>query len=399
MAIYSLNMTSRTCGSGQSAIARAAYVSASKLKSERTGESFDHRRKADVKHTEMNFPEGTPVISREDFWNAVEADITTKGCCYGKTGYIALPREWSDEQRIKFARLFLNEMFVSKGHVVDWAYHDKGDNPHIDYFVSQKRYGIDGKFIAPKMKEVFANDRDRDGKPIFNEEKPAYDPKRKEETNQYRLPQIDKKTGEQKVRVRKGKGTELLWEKVKIEDESLNSKDFLLQFRQSWQDFANERLDPEHHIDCRTLEEQEIDRVPQIHVGPAGYAMHQKNPGSSDRYNINEEIKESNKEIDGMESEHRTLRQLLQEKRNKVILDAREKFKAFWERLQASVQPQKEDRPDPWQAPKKRPDTTPAIIKKFRKPIEPTEQIEPNKPNKQRKPINPSGGGDGDPNW
>lgn len=380
MAIYSLNMTSRTCGSGQSAMARAAYVSASKLKSERTGEVFDHRKKADVKHTEIDFPEGTPVISREDFWNSVEADITTKGCCYGKTGYIALPKEWSEEQRIKFARLFLHEVFVSKGHVVDWAYHDKGENPHIDYFASQKRYGKDGQFIAPKMKEVFANDHDEDGKPIFNPEKPAYDPKRKEETKQYRLPQIDKKTGQQKVRTRKGKGTEYLWEKVKIEDESLNSKDFLCQFRQDWQDFANERLDPEHHIDCRTLEEQEIDRVPQIHVGPTGYAMHEKNPGSSDRYNINEQIKEANKEIDEMESQYRTFRQLLQEKRNQVILKTREAFKSLWERLQASKQPQKEeDGPKPWTPPKQRPETVPDLLKKF------------------RKPIKPSGGGDSDP--
>ena len=385
MAIYSLNMTSRTCGSGQSAMARAAYISASKLKSERTGERFDHHKKADVKHTEIMFPEGTPVISREDFWNAVEADITIKGHCYGKTGYIALPREWSDEQRIEFLHKFFEAEFVSKGHVVDWAYHDKGENPHADYFISQKRYGKDGKFMAPKMKEVFANDRDEKGNPIFNPDKPAYDPKRKEETAQYRLPQIDKKTGEQKVRVRKGKGTELLWEKVKIEDESLNSKDFLLKFRKDWQDFANERLEPEHHIDCRTLEEQEIDRIPQVHVGPTGYAMHEKNPGSSDRYNLNEEIKETNKEIENMESQYITLRQRLQQKRNEVILKARESFKVVWESLQASKQKLKEKT---WVPPR------------LEKPIpEELEEPKPEKPDwlktfnkKKKKPGNPGSG-------
>ena len=383
MAIYSLSMSSRTCGSGQSAMARAAYISASKLKSERTGETFDHRKKEDVKHSEMMFPEGTPVIRREDFWNKVEADITIKGHCYGKTGYIALPREWSDEQRIEFIRAFFLKEFVSKGHVVDWAYHDKGDNPHVDYFISQKRYGKDGQFIAPKMKEVFANDRDEKGNPIFNEEKPFYDPKRKDETEKYKMPKIDKKTGKQKVRVRKGKGEELLWEKVKKEDESLNSKDFLLKFRKDWQDFANKHLAPEQQIDCRSLEEQEIDRIPQVHVGPTGYAMHEKNPGSSDRYNLNEKIKEANKEIEEMESQYITLRERLQLKRNEVILKARESFKALWETLQASKEKLKEST---WAPPPR-----------TEKPK--SEELKPEKPNlfnlnnkKKKKPGDPGSG-------
>lgn len=367
MAIYSLHLESRICGHGQTAISRAAYVSASKIKSERTGEISDFHKKKNVAFTELLLPNGCPPISRSELWNGIEAAITTKNQCYGKTGHIALPHEWTDEECTKYMREFLTENFVKDGYAVDWAFHKKKGNHHADIFIPQLKLNEQGEFVRAKTKTVFANDRDKEGNPIFNREKPFYDPQRKEETKQYKIPQIDPKTGEQKVRIRKGKGKEYLWERVNIEDETLNNPEFLKQLRQNWQDFANARLEPEQHIDCRSLKEQGVDRIPQIHVGATGYALEKQESGSSDRFNINEEIKKGNEEVEQMESQYRTLRQLLQAKRNEIILITKKAFERAWERLQASIRPQKEQEPKVWTPPEKQPETVPEFLKKFRK--------------------------------
>ena len=49
--------------------------------------------------------------------------------------------------------------------------------------------------------------------------------------------------------------------------------------RQAWQDIVNARLEKagvDARIDCRTLEEQGIDHIPQIHVGVNGTAMEEQ---------------------------------------------------------------------------------------------------------------------------
>jgi hypothetical protein len=63
----------------------------------------------------------------------------------------------------------------------------------------------------------------------------------------------------------------------------------LRAIRQAWQDIVNARLEKaglDVRIDCRTLEEQGIDRIPQIHVGVNGKAMDDRDvtPVSRERY-------------------------------------------------------------------------------------------------------------------
>ena len=292
MAIYHLSLRSVKAGTGASAIAHAAYISASLLESERTGLSSDYSKKGDVVHTELLLPDGIST-TREQLWNDVEAAITIDKHCYGKTGDFALPLEWSDEESLEIARQFLTENFVSKGYAVDWAYHKKDGNPHIDFFVPSLKFSEEGTLVPAKMKSVFANSRDDEGRFIYDPELPSYDKNNPEETSQYRFPVIDPTTGEQKVRNRKG-GKEKCWHRVDIENDGLTSREFLLQLRQSWQDIANAHLDADHQIDCRTLEAQGIDREPQIHLSPTVIAMEKKNPGSMEKVKRNNKIKERN---------------------------------------------------------------------------------------------------------
>ncbi|NJO93499.1 MAG: MobA/MobL family protein, partial [Hydrococcus sp. RM1_1_31] len=60
---------------------------------------------------------------------------------------------------------------------------------------------------------------------------------------------------------------------------SWNATELLKEQRQSWEIHANRALEQAEHserIDCRTLEEQGINRIPQIHLGPPVAAMMDK---------------------------------------------------------------------------------------------------------------------------
>jgi hypothetical protein len=60
LAIYHLSAKLVHRAKGQSAVAGAAYRSASLLHEERTGITHDHTRKRGVEHAEILAPEGAP---------------------------------------------------------------------------------------------------------------------------------------------------------------------------------------------------------------------------------------------------------------------------------------------------------------------------------------------------
>src|SRR3546814_4478233 len=74
MAIYHLSAKVIGRGSGRSAVAAAAYRSASRLHDERLGRDHDFTNKAGVVHSEVMLPEGAPqrLRDRETLWNEVE---------------------------------------------------------------------------------------------------------------------------------------------------------------------------------------------------------------------------------------------------------------------------------------------------------------------------------------
>ena len=83
--------------------------------------------------------------------------------------------------------------------------------------------------------------------------------------NGNKIPEIDHKTGKQKVRVRKGKGTEKIWKRITVKSNDWNSKDQLLSWRKNWADMCNEYLEENNKITHLSLEAQGIDRVSTIH--------------------------------------------------------------------------------------------------------------------------------------
>ena len=75
VAIYHFSAKVISRANGSSAVASAAYRSASRLEDERLGRCHDFTNKTGVVHSEVMTPEGSPERwqDRERLWNEVEA--------------------------------------------------------------------------------------------------------------------------------------------------------------------------------------------------------------------------------------------------------------------------------------------------------------------------------------
>ena len=88
-------------------------------------------------------------------------------------------------------------------------------------------------------------------------------------------------------------------------DRSLDKKDFLLKLRESWATYTNDALESigsSEKIDHRTLEEQNINRIPQIHLG-ANVAAMMKRGIATERGDEYLEIQTTNQQIEALEKQ------------------------------------------------------------------------------------------------
>ena len=219
MAIYhfSAKVISRAVGS--SALAAAAYRSASRLHDERLGRAHDFSNKAGVVHSEVMLPEGANGgwRDREQLWNDIEAVEIRKDAQLAREIEFAIPREMTQEQGIELARDFVQTEFVDRGMVADL-------NVHWDI-------GADG--LARPHAHVMLTTREirigEDGSAEFG---------------------------------------------AKVRD--WNRTELLTHWREAWADHVNTRLaelDIDARVDHRTLEAQGIDLEPQHKIGPAASRM------------------------------------------------------------------------------------------------------------------------------
>ena len=243
MSIYHCSIKVVSRAGGRSAVASAAYRAGEKLYNEETGLTHDFTHKGGVVMNEVILPDNAPrrYLDREVLWNEVQQIEKRSDAQFAREVEVALPNEMTRDQQIECVRNFIKENFVKEGMIADWALHDKGDgNPHAHIMLTLR--GIDEhEQWLKKQKTVFANGRDEKGRAIYDPTKPSYDPKRKEETSKYRIPQLDK-DGKQKVRVRNGKGTEYLWEKITVPENDWNDHSKAEIWRASWAKHCNRYL-------------------------------------------------------------------------------------------------------------------------------------------------------------
>ena len=294
MAIFHCSIKIIGRSGGRSAVASAAYRSGEKLYNEETGIIHDFTRKGGVVMSEILLPDNAPkrYFDRQTLWNEVQKIEKRSDAQLAREVEVALPVELAREQQIECVRNYIMENFTTKGMIADWALHDKGDgNTHAHILLSVRGIDENAKWQT-KQKSVFANARDEKGRPVFDPAKPSYNPKDKENTAQYRIPVLDK-NGNQKTRVREGKGTEYLWERISIPANDWNEHSKAEEWRMSWAEHCNRYLSPEAHIDHRSYKRQGIDMEATIHEGVTARQIEQRGE-VSDRCQINRKVKERN---------------------------------------------------------------------------------------------------------
>ncbi len=214
MAIYHLSAKIISRSTGASALASAAYRSASRLHDARLDRHHDFTNKAGVIHSEVMLPDHAPehLRDRAALWNAVEAAEVRKDAQLAREVEFALPRELEQADAIAVARDFVRREFVDRGMCADL-------NVHWDI-------GADG--LAKPHAHVMLTMREVD---------------------------------------ENGFG-------AKIRD--WNSTPLLEHWREAWAQHLNRALaerDIDVVVDHRSLEAQGIDLEPQNKIGPAASRM------------------------------------------------------------------------------------------------------------------------------
>lgn len=133
MAVYRFSAQVIGRSNGRSATAAAAYRSGILITDERTGLTHDYRRRGGVVHAEILRPEGAPDFTgnRADLWNAVEQVERRKDAQLAREILTSLPHELDEDQRRDLVREFIEQEFVSRGMIADYAIHApdrEGDN-------------------------------------------------------------------------------------------------------------------------------------------------------------------------------------------------------------------------------------------------------------------------------
>ena len=259
MAIYHLSIKIISRGKGKSAVAASAYRSGEKIKNEYDGVVHDFTRKGGIAHTEILLPQNAPqeFANRSVLWNSVEKIEKSKNSQLAREIEIALPKKLDREKQIELVREYVKENFVKVGMCADIALHDKNDgNPHAHILLTMRPLNEDTTWGAKSKKEY-----------IFDE------------------------NGE-KVKLKNGN-----YKTRKINTVDWNEQDKAEHWRKAWEDIINKYLEEnsiQDKVDHRSYQRQGIEQIPTIHLGVSATQMEKKGI-TTDRGNINREIKHQNK--------------------------------------------------------------------------------------------------------
>jgi len=237
MAIYHLHVKVIGRKSGSSAVASAAYRSASRLRDDRLERSHDFSAKRGVVHSEVLLPEHAPEAwtDRERLWNDVEAFEVRKDAQLAREVEFALPREMTQAQGIELARDFVQSEFVDQGMIADLNVHwdmaeDGTPKPHAHVMLTMR--AVDEHGFGQKVRD---------------------------------------------------------W----------NRTEMVERWRERWAEFANERLaelDIDARIDHRSLEAQGIALEPQSQIGAPAHRIEGDEIEAPDRAEMHREIARGNGE-------------------------------------------------------------------------------------------------------
>ncbi len=237
MAIYHLHVKVIGRKAGSSAVASAAYRSASRMRDERIDRVQDFSAKRGVVHSEVMLPDGAPEqwSDRERLWNDVEAVEVRKDAQLAREVEFAIPREMTQAQGIELARDFAQAEFVDQGMIADLNVHwDVGEDgmpkPHAHVMLTMRSVNENG--FGQKVRD---------------------------------------------------------W----------NRTEMVERWRERWAEHVNERLaelDIDARIDHRSLEAQGIGLEPQSQIGAPAQRIEGEGIEAADRADMHREIARNNGE-------------------------------------------------------------------------------------------------------
>ncbi|AXK79531.1 hypothetical protein DW352_02750 [Pseudolabrys taiwanensis] len=148
MAIYHFSVQILKRSKGHSAIAAAAYRSASLLRDERTGKSHDYQSRRGVVWSGILLPDGAPeeLKERQVLWSKAEAMEARGDAQLAREINLALPKELDAVRRKELLLNFVQEAFVNRGMAADVAIHEpvpgknaSPDNHHGHIMLAMRR--------------------------------------------------------------------------------------------------------------------------------------------------------------------------------------------------------------------------------------------------------------------
>lgn len=158
MAIYHFSVQVIGRAAGRSAVAAAAYRSASRLRDDRLGRDHDFSNKPGIVHSEVMLPENAPEEwrDRERLWNDVEAFEKRKDAQLCREVEFAIPREMNEAQGVELARDFVQSEFVDQGMIADLNVHwdmgaDGQPKPHAHVMLTMR--SVDENGFGQKVRD------------------------------------------------------------------------------------------------------------------------------------------------------------------------------------------------------------------------------------------------------
>jgi hypothetical protein len=160
VAVYRCEVKRVSRSDGRSAVAAAAYRSASRGTNDRDGVTHDYRRRAKgVVHSELLAPANAPdwAQQRDRLWNEAEAAENRRNSVTAREVIVSLPHELDDRQRADLVRGFAAGLVERYGVAVDMSIHrpdPKGDNRnhHAHLMMTSRRMTAEG--LAAKTREL-----------------------------------------------------------------------------------------------------------------------------------------------------------------------------------------------------------------------------------------------------
>lgn len=151
MASYHLSVKTIKRSAGRSATAAAAYRAGERIEGQREGRVHDYTAKRGIEETFILIPEGAPswAEGRAALWNAAEDRETRRNSVTAREWELALPSEISAEARSQITREFAEQLVSRYGVAVDVAIHAphrEGDqrNHHAHVLTTTRRLEADG---------------------------------------------------------------------------------------------------------------------------------------------------------------------------------------------------------------------------------------------------------------